>query len=176
MAGTIRVCRCPARPTCSPSGAAVPSSPAPAAASTARSLWPWREREPDTASIPDLVKGVSRRIDGVLDVVVHAAGVQARGLATELTDADLEHVLTVNLTAPWRLSTEVARGQMASGAGGSHVRLASMLVVTSCSGSSSGASRPCSGCRWAGSAGRRTWSAPPSCWPPTPAASAPGSC
>lgn len=37
----------------------------------------------------------------------------------------------MNLTAPWRLSTEVARRQLAAGVGGSHVMVASMLAVTS---------------------------------------------
>lgn len=85
----------------------------------------------DTGSLAELVETVSSRLDGVIDVVVHAAGVQARGLATELTDADFERVLTLNLMAPWRLSTEVARRQLEAGVGGSHVMVASMLAVTS---------------------------------------------
>lgn len=85
----------------------------------------------DTASLPGLVRSVTEELGGVVDVVVHAAGVQARGEATELSDADFERVLAVNLTAPWRLSTEVARTQLAAGSTGSHVMVASMLSVTS---------------------------------------------
>lgn len=85
----------------------------------------------DTGSLPGLVRAVTDGLGGVVDVVVHSAGVQARGAATELTDADFERVLAVNLTAPWRLSTEVARTQLAAGSTGSHVMVASMLAVTS---------------------------------------------
>lgn len=85
----------------------------------------------DLASLPGLVRDVTDELGGVVHVVVHAAGVQARGEATELTDADFERVLTVNLAAPWRLSTEVARTQLAAGTPGSHVMVASMLATTS---------------------------------------------
>lgn len=85
----------------------------------------------DTASLPGLVHAVTDELGGVVDVVVHAAGVQARGAATELSDVDFERVLAVNLTAPWRLSTEVARTQLAAGSTGSHVMVASMLALTS---------------------------------------------
>jgi 2-dehydro-3-deoxy-D-gluconate 5-dehydrogenase len=42
-----------------------------------------------------------------------------------------ERVIKVNLTAPWRLSVEVARAQERAGCGGSHVFIASMLAMTS---------------------------------------------
>lgn len=84
----------------------------------------------EVAALPGVVGDVERSLGGPLDVVVHAAGVQARGHVLDISDEDWEHVIRVNLTAPWRLSVEVARSQRAAGIGGSHVFVASMLALT----------------------------------------------
>ncbi|WP_109472321.1 SDR family NAD(P)-dependent oxidoreductase [Ornithinimicrobium cavernae] len=84
-----------------------------------------------TAALPDLVGEATRSLGGTVDVVVHAAGVQARGPALDLSDDEWERVVALNLTAPWRLSVEVARSQQAAGHPGSHTFIASMLAVTS---------------------------------------------
>ncbi|GAA1140670.1 SDR family NAD(P)-dependent oxidoreductase [Ornithinicoccus hortensis] len=85
----------------------------------------------DTAALPRLVGEATASLGGVPDVVVHAAGAQARGPALEIADEDWDRVLSINLTAPWRLSIEVARAQQAAGRHGSHIFIASMLALTS---------------------------------------------
>lgn len=80
--------------------------------------------------LPALVARAEEELHGPLDVVIHAAGAQARGPALEIEDASWDDVVAVNLGAPWRLSVEVARQQVRSGIGGSHVFVSSMLALT----------------------------------------------
>lgn len=64
--------------------------------------------------------------DGPIDGVVHAAGVQVRKKAVELTVEDWRYVQTMNLEAPFFLSQGIARTQLVDGRAGSHVFIGSL--------------------------------------------------
>lgn len=78
----------------------------------------------DIDAFDDLVEEISARqpIDGV----VHAAGVQVRRDSIDVTPDDWEFVQTMNLQAPFFLSTRIAKTQIASGRKGSHVFVGSL--------------------------------------------------
>lgn len=64
---------------------------------------------------------------GPVDSVIHAAGVQLRKPAVDLTPDEWRWVQKVNAEAPLFLSTEIARREIARGAaGGSHVFICSL--------------------------------------------------
>ncbi|UOY03355.1 SDR family NAD(P)-dependent oxidoreductase [Blastococcus sp. PRF04-17] len=78
----------------------------------------------DIAAIPghaDTI-GAQRPVDGV----VHAAGVQRRRAAVDITVEDWRFVQTLNVEAPFFLSTAIARRQLADGRPGSHVFIGSL--------------------------------------------------
>lgn len=58
--------------------------------------------------------------------VVHAAGIQLRKPAVEVTADEFTQVQNVNVNAPYLLSTAVARTQIARGIAGSHVFIGSL--------------------------------------------------
>ncbi|WP_198668927.1 SDR family NAD(P)-dependent oxidoreductase [Homoserinimonas sp. OAct 916] len=64
--------------------------------------------------------------NGPIDGVVHAAGVQVRKKAVELTVDDWRFVQTMNLEAPFFLSQEIARMQLDEKRAGSHVFIGSL--------------------------------------------------
>lgn len=74
----------------------------------------------------DIVDRAEARLGGVLDIVVHSAGTQARAPALELAGDDWDRVISVNLTGGFRLSQEIARRQVARGGGGRHIFIASL--------------------------------------------------
>ncbi|WP_169250975.1 SDR family oxidoreductase [Brevibacterium sp. 'Marine'] len=76
-----------------------------------------------------IVDEVEAGVDGQLDIVVHAAGVQHRAAAEEFSDDEWSRVLSVNLTAPFRLSQEIGRRQLSSGGEGSHIFIGSIGSV-----------------------------------------------
>lgn len=61
-----------------------------------------------------------------IDGIVHAAGVQVRKPAVEVTPADWRYVQSVNADAPFFWTTAVARRQLATGRTGSHVFIGSL--------------------------------------------------
>ncbi|MBL3699365.1 SDR family NAD(P)-dependent oxidoreductase [Leucobacter luti] len=61
-----------------------------------------------------------------IDGIVHAAGIQLRKPAMEVSPAELLRVLNVNLHAPYLLSAAVARHQTAAERAGSHVFIGSL--------------------------------------------------
>jgi 2-dehydro-3-deoxy-D-gluconate 5-dehydrogenase len=63
---------------------------------------------------------------GPLHGVVHAAGVQRRKPAIELSLEDWRYVTTVDLEAPFFLSTSIHRSQLRHGLAGSHVFVGSL--------------------------------------------------
>lgn len=83
----------------------------------------------DLAGLPALVDAAEARTDGLIDSVVHAAGVQHRAPATDLSPDAWDRVVTTNLTAPFMLSQEIGRRQMDRGVAGSHVFIASLTSV-----------------------------------------------
>lgn len=79
----------------------------------------------DTSAFRKHVEAIAER-DGTIDGVVHAAGVQVRKKALELTVDDWRFVQTMNLEVPFFLSQEIARMQLESGSAGSHVFIGSL--------------------------------------------------
>lgn len=80
----------------------------------------------DSASLARLLDEAEELLGGTVDSVVHAAGVQHRSPAVDFPGEAWDHVLDVNLTAPFRLSQEVGRRQIEQGIPGSHVFIASL--------------------------------------------------
>lgn len=77
----------------------------------------------DPAKLLDRVESV---LDGPVDVVLHAAGIQHRQPAEEFDRSAWEQVLHVNLTAPFLLSQEIGRRQLVDGRHGSHIFIGSV--------------------------------------------------
>lgn len=81
----------------------------------------------DVSELDDLdalVDAVSR--SGPVDGVVHAAGIQLRKPAVEVSPAEFLRIQQVNLHAPYFLSTAIARRQLAECRPGSHVFIGSL--------------------------------------------------
>lgn len=74
----------------------------------------------------DLVDRVEEVLGGTIDVVLHAAGTQHRQPAEEFDRDAWDRVLDVNLTAPFLLSQEIGRRQLAAGQPGSHIFVGSL--------------------------------------------------
>jgi NAD(P)-dependent dehydrogenase (short-subunit alcohol dehydrogenase family) len=66
---------------------------------------------------------------GQPDILVNAAGIQRRGMATELSLSDWNDVLAVNATAVFELSRCFARGLMAIDRKGKVVNIASLMTA-----------------------------------------------
>jgi NAD(P)-dependent dehydrogenase (short-subunit alcohol dehydrogenase family) len=75
-----------------------------------------------------LVDRAESRLGGWLDIVVHSAGIQRRAPAVDFVPEDWDEVLAVNLTAPFRLSQEIAKRQIERGMAGRHVFIASLAA------------------------------------------------
>lgn len=82
--------------------------------------------EIDAASSGRLVDTLEAALDGAVDIVVHAAGVQHRAPAEEFPAGEWERVLRINLSAPFALSREIGRRQLADGRPGSHIFIGSL--------------------------------------------------
>ncbi len=83
----------------------------------------------DAAAIPALVDQAESALGGPIDIVVHSAGTQHRSPAVSFPHEAWEHVLGVNLTAPFLLSQEIGRRQLERGAPGSHIFVCSLTSV-----------------------------------------------
>lgn len=77
-----------------------------------------------THQADDLIAELSQTAP--IDGIVHAAGVQRRRNAVDVTLEDWRFVQTMNTEAPFFLSTAVARRQLAEGRHGSHVLIGSL--------------------------------------------------
>ncbi len=66
---------------------------------------------------------------GQPDILVNAAGIQRRGLATELSLSDWNDVQAVNSTAVFELSRCFARGLIAQGRKGKVINIASLMTA-----------------------------------------------
>lgn len=75
------------------------------------------------ASLVDEAEGL---LEGTIDSVVHAAGVQHRAPAVDFPLPEWERVVRTNLTAPFALSQEVGRRQIERDVEGSHVFIGSL--------------------------------------------------
>lgn len=81
----------------------------------------------DMSALAD-VRALADRVHAERPVwgVVHAAGIQARHDAIDFPDDEFERVLRVNLTAPFVLSSAIARLQLRDGSQGSHIMIGSL--------------------------------------------------
>lgn len=86
------------------------------------------------AEFDALVDRAEGRLGGPIDIVIHAAGVQQRTPAEQFDAQDWQRVLDVNLTAPFRLSQEVAKRQLQGGRTGSHIFVGSLTSLLSVEG------------------------------------------
>jgi NAD(P)-dependent dehydrogenase (short-subunit alcohol dehydrogenase family) len=80
----------------------------------------------DLDAMPGLVDRAEEILDGPIDTVVHAAGVQHRSEAVSFPLEAWQQLVAVNLTAPFALSQEVGRRQLSSSVQGSHIFVASL--------------------------------------------------
>ncbi|MGP7815244.1 SDR family NAD(P)-dependent oxidoreductase [Glutamicibacter soli] len=78
----------------------------------------------DVTGIDEMVRAAAE--NGPIDGVIHAAGVQLRKDAVDITPEDWDFVQTMNLKAPFFMSTAIARLQKQEKRGGSHVFVGSL--------------------------------------------------
>lgn len=81
-----------------------------------------------------LLTEVEELLEGCIDCVVHAAGIQHRAAAEEFPAEEWDNVLRTNLTAPFRLSQELGRRQLQAGCSGSHIFIGSLTSTLSIRG------------------------------------------
>ncbi|GAB3817013.1 SDR family oxidoreductase [Micromonospora zhanjiangensis] len=81
-----------------------------------RSFVPYRADLADRAAVRDLTTWLAGR-ERPVDILVNNAGTIRRAPAAEHTDADWDHVLEVDLNAPFMLAREVGRDMLRRGAG-----------------------------------------------------------
>jgi NAD(P)-dependent dehydrogenase (short-subunit alcohol dehydrogenase family) len=80
----------------------------------------------DSASVADAFARASAVL-GVATVIVNNAGTVARGPSLDVSDADWDAVVDVNLSGVFRVAQAAARALTAAGQGGSIVNIASIL-------------------------------------------------
>ncbi|MCP9002051.1 SDR family oxidoreductase [Pseudarthrobacter sp. RMG13] len=97
-----------------------------AAAEIGANAFPFEADVADTAAIPKLLDDIETRLDGSVDIVVHAAGVQHRQNAEAFPLAEWDRIISVNLTAPFMLSQEIGRRQLERGQHGNHIFIGSL--------------------------------------------------
>lgn len=78
----------------------------------------------DVSDAASVVAGLEAA--GKLDIVVSNAGVERSGGALDLTEADYDYVMDINLKGVWLVGTEAARRMRDSGQGGSIINIASI--------------------------------------------------
>ncbi|MCU1480695.1 MAG: short-chain dehydrogenase/reductase [Subtercola sp.] len=80
----------------------------------------------DSNQTLDLVDRVERALDGPIDIVLHAAGIQHREPAETFGRQAWDDVIATNLTAPFFLSQEIGGRQLTAGRTGSHIFIGSL--------------------------------------------------
>lgn len=82
-----------------------------------------------TEEVVRLADAAEAALGGPTDIVVHSAGTQHREAAVTFPLDAWQRVIQVNLTAPFLLSQEIGRRQIAAGRPGNHVFVASLTSV-----------------------------------------------
>ncbi len=80
----------------------------------------------DTKGIAGFYDAITAAMDGI-DILVNNAGIQCRGRADEIAIDDFNHILAVNLTAPYVLSQCFARERIRDEQPGSLIMIASLM-------------------------------------------------
>lgn len=78
----------------------------------------------------DAFAAAAAELWGSPDVLVNNAGIYPRGWLLDMTRADFEHILAVNLLAPFQLTQAVARQMIEHGVRGSIVNMSSGAAVS----------------------------------------------
>ena len=90
---------------------------------------------PNSAAVPadvmdadpvSLINSCEQAVGGPIDIVVHAAGFQYREPSVDYPIEQWDRLIKVHLTAPFVLSQELGRRQLAAGRGGSHIFIGSL--------------------------------------------------
>jgi 2-deoxy-D-gluconate 3-dehydrogenase len=82
----------------------------------------------DEGAVERAIAGVQQRF-GRFDILVNNAGQSRRGSVPDVSKADWEDILNVNLTGPFLCATHAARQMIASGHGGKIINISSMYAV-----------------------------------------------
>jgi NAD(P)-dependent dehydrogenase (short-subunit alcohol dehydrogenase family) len=97
-------------------------------AATGRRALPLAADVTKAAEVDRLVAEVERGLGAPIDILINNAGINARGAAEELSEADWDAVIAVNLKAPWLVSRRVGPGMCQRG-WGRVINLGSILSV-----------------------------------------------
>jgi NAD(P)-dependent dehydrogenase (short-subunit alcohol dehydrogenase family) len=97
------------------------------ASTTGRRALPLAADVTKAADVDKLVATVERDL-GPIDILINNAGINARGAAEELSEADYDAVIAINLKAPWLVSRRVGPGMCQRG-WGRVINLGSILSV-----------------------------------------------
>ena len=82
---------------------------------------------PESGSESDLIRVAVSEL-GNLDILVNASDLRQAGPFEELSDTELDRLVTANLTGPIRLIRAAGRAMLASGKGGRIIQVVSMLA------------------------------------------------
>ena len=99
---------------------------------TGRKCLPFSADVTKAADVQTLVDKVTKEL-GPIDVLINNAGVNVRGAAHELSEADWDSVINVNLKAPFLVSRAIMPGMMQRG-WGRIINLGSILSVIAIAG------------------------------------------
>lgn len=81
----------------------------------------------DISAIDDLMAAVQQTFGGI-DIVVNAAGIGVTKLAVDVTEADWDRVLDIDLKAVFFVSQKAAQAMIAQGRGGSIINVSSFVA------------------------------------------------
>ena len=82
----------------------------------------------DEQAVEHAIAGVAERF-GQLDILVNNAGQSKRGYVPDVSKADWENILNVNLTGPFLCATHAAKQMIAGGRGGKIINVSSMYAL-----------------------------------------------
>ena len=100
---------------------------------TGRRTFPFATDVTKAAEVATMAAAIERGLGGPIDILINNAGVNIRGSLADLTEADFDTVLDVNLKAPFLVSRQFAPGMAARG-WGRIINLGSILSVIGIAG------------------------------------------
>ncbi len=103
------------------------------AAATGRRLFPFVADVTEAEEVATMAVAIEYGLGGPVDILINNAGVNIRGNLSDLTEADFDTVLAVNLKAPFLVSRQFAPG-MAERGWGRIINLGSILSVIGIAG------------------------------------------
>lgn len=103
------------------------------AAATGRRIFPFVADVTKAAEVAAMAGAIEHGLGGPMDILINNAGVNIRGNLSDLTEAEFDTVLDVNLKAPFLVSRQFAPG-MAERGWGRIINLGSILSVIGIAG------------------------------------------